>query len=87
MGLGGRRTASRCGRDGRSPEATNEPALDTDDLHFSSVAFGRRIKAKATWEAAAAAFPAKFDEGVYNEIVDDMLGVLAIYGLAEASRH
>lgn len=58
--------------------------LPTRTVHVSHrSAFGRRVKAKATWGAAAAAFPGKLDEDAYNEIVDDMLGVLGTYGLAE----
>jgi hypothetical protein len=58
--------------------------LLTPTVHVSHrSAFGRRVKSKATWAAAAAAFPGKVDEDTYNEIVDDMLGVLATYGLAE----
>ncbi len=58
--------------------------LPTITIHVSHrSAFGRKVKAKATWGTAAAAFPGKLDEGAYNEIVDDMLSVLAIYGLAE----
>src|SRR4051812_14090326 len=43
-----------------------------------------RVKAKATWGSAALACPPKLDEDAYNEIVDDMLRVLAIYGLVES---
>jgi superfamily II DNA/RNA helicase/very-short-patch-repair endonuclease len=45
--------------------------------------FGRRIKAKGTWGTAADAIHSKIDEDAYNRIVDDMLAVLAVYGLAE----
>ena len=58
--------------------------LPTITIHVSHrSAFGRKVKAKSTWEGAAAAFPGKLDENAYNEIVDDMLGVLVTYGLAE----
>lgn len=58
--------------------------LPTITIHVSHrSAFGRKVKAKATWGTAAAAFPGKLDEDVYNEVVDDMLGVLVTYGLAE----
>jgi hypothetical protein len=46
-------------------------------------AFGRKVKAKSTWGTAAEVVPGRIDEDSYNRIVDDMLGVLAIYGLAE----
>ena len=45
--------------------------------------FGRRVKAKGTWEKAASAFTGKIDEDIFNEIVDDMLSVLGTYGLVE----
>lgn len=65
------------------------PKRPTDRIPVPSVhvshrsAFGRKVKAKGTWGTAADAFPQKIDEDRYNEIVDDMLGVLATYGLAE----
>ncbi len=46
-------------------------------------AYGRKLKAKATWGTAADLMPGKIDEDGYNRLVDDMLGVLAVYGLAE----
>lgn len=59
--------------------------LPIPTIHISHRSgFGRRIKTKATWESAASAFPEKIDENTYNEIVDDMLDVLCIYGIAEA---
>jgi superfamily II DNA/RNA helicase/very-short-patch-repair endonuclease len=58
--------------------------LPTITIHVSHrSAFGRRVKSKATWKDAAAAFPQKLGEDAFNEIVDDMLHVLTIYGLAE----
>jgi len=58
--------------------------LPTITIHVSHrSAFGRKVKAKATWKAAATAFAGKLDEDAYNQIVDDMLGVLTTYGLAE----
>src|SRR5262249_47182809 len=58
--------------------------LPLPTLHISHrSAFGRKIKAKATWGAAVAAFSGKIDEDAYNQIVDDMLAVLSSYGLAE----
>lgn len=53
-------------------------------LHISHRStYGRRIKAKSTWKTAASGFPHKIDEDGYNSIVDDMLAVLCVYGLAE----
>ncbi len=46
-------------------------------------AYGRKVKAKATWGTAAEVVPGKIDEDGYNRLVDDMLAVLAVYGLAE----
>jgi superfamily II DNA/RNA helicase len=65
------------------------PKRPTDRIHVPAIfishrsAFGRMVKAKNTWGAAADAFPSKITEDVYNDIVDDMLTVLATYGLAE----
>jgi superfamily II DNA/RNA helicase/very-short-patch-repair endonuclease len=58
--------------------------LPSPTLHISHrSAFGRRVKAKGTWGSAASVLPGKLDEDAYNEIVDDMLGVLSTYGLTE----
>jgi very-short-patch-repair endonuclease len=58
--------------------------LPVPAVHISHhSAFGRKIKARATWEAAGATFPHKIDGDAFNEIVDDMLAVLGTYGLAE----
>jgi superfamily II DNA/RNA helicase len=46
--------------------------------------FGRKVRSKNQWEAAGAHYPPKFDEDIYNEIVDDMLRVLTIYGLVDS---
>ncbi len=53
-------------------------------LHISHrSAFGRKLKSQAFWGQGNAAYPARFDENTYNEIVDDMLGVLKTYGYVE----
>lgn len=58
--------------------------LPTPVVHVSHrSAFGRKVKAKVTWGTAADAFPGKIDEDGYNRIVDDMLAVMATYGLTE----
>ena len=49
--------------------------------------FGRKVRSKNQWEAAGTHYPPKFDEDIYNEIVDDMLRVLMIYGLVDFARH
>jgi superfamily II DNA/RNA helicase len=58
--------------------------LPTPVVHVSHrSAFGRKVKARVTWGTAADAFPGKIDEDGYNRIVDDMLAVMATYGLTE----
>jgi superfamily II DNA/RNA helicase len=66
----------------RPQPATGRIPVPTIHVSHRST-FGRKIKAKSTWEAAATAFPQKIDEATYNEIIDGMLDVLTIYGLAE----
>lgn len=66
----------------RPQPATGRIPVPTIHVSHRST-FGRKIKAKSTWEAAATAFPQKIDEATYNEIIDGMLDVLSIYGLAE----
>jgi len=53
-------------------------------LHLSyRSAFGRKIKSQAFWGAGNPCYPSKFDEGVYNDLIDDVLGVLMTYGYVE----
>ena len=48
-------------------------------------AFGRRLKAQAFWGQDNPCYPSKFDEGVYNSIIDDILSVLMTYGYVEST--
>ncbi|MYL02008.1 MAG: DEAD/DEAH box helicase [Gammaproteobacteria bacterium] len=53
-------------------------------LHVSHrSAFGRKIKSQAFWGADNPCFPSRFDEGVYNDFIDDVLSVLTTYGYVE----
>ena len=53
-------------------------------LHVSHRSvFGRHLKSQATWGPGNRHFPAKFDEVVYNAVIDDILSVLTIYGYVE----
>ena len=55
-----------------------------DEFHVSyRSAFGRKIKSQAFWGAGNPCYPSKFDEGVYNDLIDDVLSVLTIYGYVE----
>jgi len=59
--------------------------LDIPALHISYRSrFGRTLKAPRTWgEHGSVHHPKKFDEVVYNRIVDDLLTVMTTYGLVE----
>ncbi len=60
--------------------------LDDRILHVSHRSvFGRKLKSQAFWGPGNPCWPATFDEGVYNDIVDDILGVLMTYGYVESS--
>ena len=53
-------------------------------LHVSHrSAFGRRFKSQARWGSGNPHYPEKFDEDAYNELIDDILGVLTVYGYVE----
>ena len=53
-------------------------------LHVSHrSAFGRRFKSQARWGQGNPHYPQKFDEDAYNELIDDILGVLTVYGYVE----
>ena len=53
-------------------------------LHVSHrSAFGRRYKSQTFWGRDNPHFPAKFDETVYNTVIDDILRVLTVYGYVE----
>lgn len=46
-------------------------------------AFGRKLKSTAYWGTGNPHYPEKFDESVYNSVVDDVLAVLTVYGYVE----
>ena len=46
-------------------------------------AFGRWFKSPAVWGQDNPHYPMKFDEDVYNSVIDDILRVLTIYGYVE----
>ena len=53
-------------------------------LHVSHRSvFGRWLKSQAVWGRDNPHYPAKFDEDVYNAVVDGILRVLTIYGYVE----
>ena len=51
-------------------------------LSYRSV-FGRWFKSQAPWGQDNPHYPAKFDEAVYNAVIDDVLKVLTVYGYVE----
>ncbi len=48
-------------------------------------AFGRWIKSQGVWGKDNPHYPAKFDEDVYNSVIDDILRVLTICGYVEST--
>ena len=46
-------------------------------------AYGRKLKSTAYWGTDNPHYPEKFDESVYNRVVDDVLSVLTVYGYVE----
>ena len=53
-------------------------------LHVSHrSAFGRWLKSQARWGPENPHYPEKFDEDTYNELIDDVLSVLTVYGYVE----
>ncbi len=53
-------------------------------LHVSHRSvFGRHIKSQAMWGQDNPHYPEKFDEAVYNAVIDDILSVLTVYGYVE----
>ncbi|MCY4080256.1 MAG: DEAD/DEAH box helicase [Caldilineaceae bacterium] len=53
-------------------------------LHVSHrSAFGRWLKSQARWGQENPLYPEKFDEDTYNELIDDVLSVLTVYGYVE----
>ena len=54
-------------------------------LHISNRSeFGRSLKGTKFWGQGNSCYPAKFNEDVYNTLIDDILSVLATYGYVEA---
>ena len=55
-------------------------------LHISHRSvFGRKLKSQAFWGRDNSCYPSKFDEDVYNSIMDDILAVLVTYGYVEST--
>ena len=53
-------------------------------LHISHrSAFGRKVKSQSFWGQGNPCYPTRFDEDVYNALIDDVLSVLATYGYVE----
>ena len=48
-------------------------------------AFGQWLKSQAAWGQDNPHYPVKFDEDVYNRVIDDILRVLTIYGYVEST--
>ncbi len=48
-------------------------------------AFGRKVKSAEYWGHGNPHYPEKFDESVYNAVIDDVLDVLTVYGYVEPS--
>ncbi len=60
------------------------PRRDFRILHMSHrSAFGRKVKSQSFWGQGNPCYPPKFDEDVYNTVIDDLLSVLATYGYVE----
>ena len=55
-------------------------------LHISHrSSFGHKLKSQAFWGQGNPHYPPKFDENVYNHLIDDILQVLTTYGYVEPS--
>ncbi len=53
-------------------------------LHISyRSAFGHRVRSRPFWGQRNPHWPSRFDEDVYNHVMDDILGVLTTYGHVE----
>ena len=57
---------------------------DYQILHVSHRSvFGRCLKSQVLWGHDNPHYPKKFDKGVYNAVIDDILSVLSVYGYVE----
>jgi superfamily II DNA/RNA helicase/very-short-patch-repair endonuclease len=63
------------------PKSTKPDYPMTHVSHRSR--FGRKVKAQSTWGPSNPHYPPKFNEDVYNEIIDGMLKAMITYGLVE----
>ena len=53
-------------------------------LHVSHrSAFGRWLKSQALWGPENPHYPERFDEDTYNQLIDDLLSVLTVYGYVD----
>ena len=65
------------------PSSRGRPR-DYQILHVSHRSvFGRHIKSQVLWGQDNPHYPEKFDEAVYNAVIDDILSVLTVYGYVE----
>ncbi|MBF0098030.1 MAG: DEAD/DEAH box helicase [Magnetococcales bacterium] len=67
----------------RPKSPTSKFDLPTVHISYRS-RFGTRLKSQSTWGAGNPDYPKKFDDNVYNTLIDDMLRVLEAYGLVES---
>ena len=66
--------------------STTSQQKDYRLLHVSHRSvFGRKIRSQGYWGPGNPHYPTKFDEDVYNEIIDDVLDVLITYGYVEST--
>ena len=57
---------------------------DYQTVHVSyRSAFGRHFKSQAFWGSDNRHYPSRFDENVYNAVIDDVLRILTTYGYVE----
>ena len=65
------------------PAAADPDGISTFFIFPHRSAFGRKLKSQSFWGQGNPCYPRKFDEDVYNTLIDDVLSVLATYGYVE----
>lgn len=66
------------------PRSQRNGRSDYRVLHISArSAFGRWLRAQSTWGINNQQYPRTFDEDAYNNVVDEILRILGVYGYLE----
>lgn len=66
------------------PRSQPSGRIHYDAIHISARSgFGRWLRAQSTWGVNNPQYPRRFDEDAYNDVIDEILRILGVYGYVE----